>query len=80
MYFVYIIKSDLDSRFYYGSTDQDVLDRLKDHNAGKSQYTSKYRPWKLVWFAGFHSREKAEEFEQYLKTGSGHAFSRKRLL
>ncbi|MFH1142682.1 MAG: GIY-YIG nuclease family protein [Candidatus Uhrbacteria bacterium] len=80
MFYVYILQNLFDSRYYYGFTAQTVEDRLKQHNKGDCSYTKKYRPWKLIWFAGFGSRFKAEEFERYLKRGSGYAFSRKRLI
>jgi len=80
MFTTYILQSDLDGRYYYGYTEQDVAVRLKEHNDGKSFYTKKYRPWKLVWYAVFQSKKQAQDFERYLKTPSGHAFSRKRLV
>jgi len=40
----------------------------------------KYKPWTLVWCASFSSEVQARGFERYLKTPSGHAFSRKRLI
>lgn len=80
MYIVYILQSEIDGRYYYGFTEREVYKRLAEHNSGKSFYTSKYRPWKLVWHASFVSKIKAQDFERYLKTPSGHAFSRKRLI
>ena len=80
MYFVYIIKSKFDDSLYYGFTGQNVLERLKDHNRGIVPATRRKHPWKLVWFAGFETKQKALDFEKYLKSGSGHAFSRKRFL
>ncbi len=80
MYIAYILQSDIDGRYYYGFTEQDVLNRLQEHNDGKSYHTKKYRPWKIVWYGTFSSKLKAQSFEKYLKSGSGHAFSRKRLL
>ena len=80
MFFVYILQSQLDHRYYFGFTEQAVHNRIADHNNGKTSYTSKHRPWKLIWYAGFSSPEKAKAFERYLKSGSGHAFSRKRLI
>jgi len=79
-YWVYILQSDLDGKFYYGVTTQKVEDRLKEHNEGKSFHTKKFRPWKLVWCAGFSNEKKARDFERYLKSGSGSAFSRKHLI
>jgi predicted GIY-YIG superfamily endonuclease len=80
MHFVYIIQSEITGLYYYGFTARTVSERLADHNAGKSLHTKKARPWKLIWYAGFSTKQKAEAFEDYLKSGSGHAFSRKRLI
>ncbi|MFH1712324.1 MAG: GIY-YIG nuclease family protein [Patescibacteria group bacterium] len=80
MYYVYIIQSEINQRFYYGFSDSEVQQRLLEHNSGKSSYTKKHRSWKLIWFASFSDRDQAGRFERYPKTPSGHAFSRKRLL
>jgi len=45
----------------------------------KSPHTSKYAPWKLITYVAFSDEQKAETFERYLKSGSGHAFAKKRL-
>ncbi|MGO4511838.1 GIY-YIG nuclease family protein [Bradyrhizobium sp. MOS001] len=52
--------------------------RLADLNAGNSPHTSKYMPWRLVTYVAFSDIEKARAFERYLKSGSGHAFAKKR--
>jgi putative endonuclease len=36
-------------------------------------------PWELVTYIAFTKDKKAFEFEKYLKSGSGKAFSNKRL-
>jgi len=56
-----------------------LIRRFQEHNAGKSAHTSKYLPWQLVTYIAFSDRTKAESFERYLKSGSGHAFAAKRL-
>jgi putative endonuclease len=61
-----------------GMTD-DLRQRLREHNAGESSYIAKFRPWKLTSYVAFADPAKAEAFERYLKSGSGHAFARKRL-
>jgi putative endonuclease len=79
MYYVYLIESiAILGRRYVGMTS-DLKRRLQDHNAGKSSHTAKYLPWRLVTYVAFSDRRKAEEFERYLKSGSGHAFANKRL-
>jgi len=37
-------------------------------------------PWTLVWYCGFPTKKQAEDFELYLKSGSGKAFAYKRLV
>ncbi|MGQ0559182.1 MAG: GIY-YIG nuclease family protein [Sphingosinicella sp.] len=63
---------------YVGST-RDLRARLLRHNAGASQHTSKFAPWRLVTYVAFTDQAKAEAFELYLKSGSGHAFARRHL-
>ncbi|KAB2956554.1 MAG: GIY-YIG nuclease family protein [Rhizobiaceae bacterium] len=63
---------------YVGMTT-DLKRRLQEHNAGKSYHTSKFKPWRLVTYVAFSDRAKAESFERYLKSGSGHAFANRRL-
>ena len=78
MFYVYLIKSiSHPEQRYVGMTD-DLQRRLKDHNAGRSLHTSKYKPWMLINYIAFSSKDGAAEFEQYLKSGSGHAFANKR--
>jgi predicted GIY-YIG superfamily endonuclease len=57
----------------------DLRGRLKRHNAGEVSHTSKYRPWQIKTYLGFRDEAKAAAFERYLKSGSGRAFTKKRL-
>jgi putative endonuclease len=66
-------------KLYLGWT-ADLRRRLQEHNWGMSPHTAEYRPWEVAWYAGFLSEEAARAFERYLKSGSGRAFLRKRLL
>ncbi len=79
MYCVYIIQSQIDASFYIGNTNN-LKRRLSEHNAGHVKFTSTKKPYKLVWYCAFSNREKALDFEKYLKHGSGFAFGRKRLI
>lgn len=79
MYYVYLIKSVSDPRQRYVGLTSDLKRRFSEHNAGKSPHTSKYVPWNLVTYVAFSEKSKAESFETYLKSGSGHAFARRRL-
>ena len=78
-YYVYILQSAADdNRFYTGFTE-DLDSRLKTHNSGGCDHTSKYKPWRVKTAIAFHERQKALDFEKYLKSPSGRAFAKKQL-
>jgi putative endonuclease len=78
--YVYVLRSlNEPGRIYVGWT-KDLRQRLKEHNWGMSPYTACHRPWEIVWYGGFSSEAAARDFEGYLKSGSGRAFLRKRLV
>lgn len=78
-YYVYVLQSESNSeRFYTGFTD-DLESRLKTHNQGKCKHTFKHIPWKIKTAIAFTDKGKTLEFEKYLKTASGRAFTKKRL-
>ena len=80
MYYVYILRSvSFPDETYTGIT-QDLRQRLSDHNAGKSPHTSKFMPWTIACYFAFPGKTTAYGFETYLKSHSGRAFARKRLL
>lgn len=79
MHYVYLLQSERFPDQRYVGVTADLKKRLPDHNAGKSPHTSKYTPWKLVTYVAFSDAQKAKTFELYLKSGSGHAFAKKRL-
>ena len=79
MRYVYLLRSEAVVGQRYVGVTSDLKQRLAEHNAGKSPHTSKYVPWKLATYVAFSDEPKAEAFERYLKSGSGHAFARKRL-
>lgn len=80
MYYAYILKSiKFPNRLYYGSTSS-LRIRLNTHNQGLSSHTHKYKPWKVIFYAAFESKGLAMKFEQYMKSASGKAFLRKRLI
>lgn len=78
MYYVYLIQSISQPTQRYIGFTEDLKSRLKAHNAGESKHTSKFCPWELVAYHAFKDKRKAQEFEYYLKTGSGKAFANKR--
>lgn len=79
MWHVYILRSLSHPEQEYIGATEDLQNRLSDHNAGKSTHTAKFMPWELLWYCGFYDKYKALEFETYLKSHSGRAFTKKRL-
>jgi predicted GIY-YIG superfamily endonuclease len=77
--YVYLLESLSVSGARYVGTTSDLKRRLLEHNAGRSQHTAKFRPWRIATYLAFSDETKAAEFERYLKSGSGHAFANKRL-
>ena len=76
-HYVYILKNKY-GKHYVGLTD-DVNRRVAEHNRGKISTAAKYAPWKLCNFSGFSDREKAADYEKYLKSGSGRTFRKRHL-
>ena len=80
MFFVYILTSIQDpTKIYIGKTSN-LNKRLSEHNRGDSAYTKSFTPWKIETYLAFSSEQSAGAFEKYLKSGSGFAFLKKRLL
>lgn len=80
MYYVYILRSIHHPTQTYVGFSENLEKRVKAHNAGQSPHTNKFKPWKVETYLAFSDEEKARSFEMYLKTASGIAFRRKRLV
>ncbi len=65
-YYVYILKSEKDGRYYKGISN-DVERRLGEHNRGEEKYTSPYRPWKLLLVIEKANMKEAADLERKLK-------------
>ncbi|AOZ99696.1 GIY-YIG nuclease family protein [Flavobacterium commune] len=77
-YYVYVLESEIHGRLYKGQTS-DIDKRIKEHNLGKTKSTKGYKPWRLVYFEVYETREEVLEREKYFKTGSGRAFLKEKL-
>jgi len=79
MFYAYILESvPKPGEFYRGHTE-DLKRRLIEHNAGKCVHTSNFKPWKVKFYAAFETLALAQDFERYLKSGSGHEFATRHL-
>ncbi len=66
MYFVYIIESEKNGRYYTGQTD-DLEERIERHNKGRNRSTMAFVPWRLKWWHEFRTRSEAVKMEARLK-------------
>jgi len=66
MFYVYFLNSLKYNQYYVGSTN-DLKKRFNEHNQGKSFYTRRYKPWKLLYYEAYPSEKLARMREKRLK-------------
>ena len=71
-YYVYILRSLKDKKFYIGSTS-DIPARLNYHNSGRQRSTKNRIPFELVLFETLETKEKALQREKQIKSWKGGA-------
>ncbi len=78
MYYVYcLVSGSAPAKRYVGFTE-DLKQRVRDHNDGKNPATTRLQ-WRIKGYVAFETKKAALDLERYLKSGSGHAFAKKRL-
>ena len=70
MYYVYILKSKIDNKFYTGFTS-DLKKRLKEHTKGNVASTKGRRPLELFYYEAYQEKQLALQREKFLKTTKG---------
>ena len=81
MYYVYILKSLKQPGAIYIGFTKELRKRLKEHNSIENKHFSRrYSPWDVETYISFTNGTDAKRFEEYLKSNSGKAFMRKRLV
>jgi putative endonuclease len=69
-YFVYVLKSSKDQRYYIGSTSN-VAARVGFHNAGRQRSTKHRTPFALVYSEQLNTKEEALAREKQIKRYKG---------
>ena len=77
-YYVYVLQSELDKKFYTGYSKNIEL-RFEQHQKGRVESTRDRRPLKLIYFEACLNQQDATHREKYLKTHYGKMFIRNRL-
>lgn len=78
MYYVYVLKSGKDGRYYIGSTG-DLKSRFSDHQDGKVPSTKHRIPFTIMCYEAYQNKLIAQRRERYLKSSDGHKDLRRRL-
>ncbi len=79
MFFVYVIYSEAFNKIYIGFTSN-LENRIFAHNNLPKGWTSKFRPWQLVFSEKYETKKEAMIREQQLKSHAGRNFIRQKIL
>ena len=79
MFYVYLIRGTLNNKFYIGYTNN-LKKRIQEHRDGKSYWSERILPFKLIYYEAFVSKIDAQNREKQLKQhGKALAFLKKRI-
>ena len=78
MFYVYVIQSKKDTKWYTGFTDN-LQRRFKEHNNGKIFSTKGRGPFELIYYEVCINKQDARAREIYLKPGMGKRYLKNRL-
>jgi predicted GIY-YIG superfamily endonuclease len=76
-HYVYQLTGITDPERHYTGLTRDLKRRIKQHNQGEVQATADHIPWRVEVAIAFREASEATLFEQYLKSHSGRAFSKR---
>lgn len=78
MYYVYVLRSEVDHNFYVGYSN-DLKKRFQQHEKGLVASTKNRRPLILVYYEACLNQQDATHREKYLKTSWGKRYIKTRL-
>ena len=78
MYYIYILKSRSDSKFYTGFTAS-LKKRLIEHQKGNVDSTKNRRPLDIIYYEAYKEKSDALSREKFLKTTKGKVQLRKQI-
>ncbi|MGA2678464.1 MAG: GIY-YIG nuclease family protein [Sedimentisphaerales bacterium] len=77
-YYVYVLRSEKDGKFYVGYTNN-VRKRVEQHNNGQVESTKRRTPLELIYWEGCINQQDATKREKYLKSSWGKRYIKGRL-
>lgn len=78
MYYVYVLLSQKDGKFYTGCTN-DLRARFKQHQNGEVSSTKNRGPFEVIYYEVSTNKLDAYSRERYLKTGMGKRYLKNRI-
>ncbi len=66
-YFLYILESLKSGKYYIGISSNPYI-RLEYHNTIEKGFTSRYRPWKIIFAKEYPDKKSAHKEERKLKS------------
>jgi putative endonuclease len=79
MYVIYALYSQKYDKIYIGYTS-DLIDRFHSHNSLSNKgFTSKFRPWEVLYVEFVDTKKDAMKREQQIKTSTGRRFVREQI-
>ena len=79
MYYVYVLQSELDKKFYIGQTS-DLKRRYAEHQRGNVESTKNRLPMKLLCYEAYNTKQEASRREVFLKSSDGKKDIKKRII
>ena len=64
---VYILESETSGNYYVGSSEKPEK-RLQFHNTVEKGFTSRYRPWRIIFKKEYESKSEALRAERKIKS------------
>ena len=71
-FYVYVLYNRAKNFIYIGYSE-DLKQRIKEHNDGRSKSTKGYTPLELIHYEAYVNMKDAKRREEYLKTNRGRA-------
>jgi len=76
MFYLYILQSQKDGSYYIGYS-ANSQQRLLKHNNSRSGYTSRKKPWTLVYTQAYATKTEAIKRERFIKAQKSRVFIEK---
>ena len=77
MFYTYVLQSISQPQYLYKGHCENLISRLKEHNALKTKSNKHFAPFRIIYYESFHSRLDAIKNEKYWKTAAGRRYLHK---